>query len=65
MESTNTGTRPGPTPTGDLSPAATDVRDALEKFARMYPQLSGPRLVLMLAQCYCPARLKRRHRNAR
>jgi hypothetical protein len=49
-------------PDPPLSPAALDVRHALEDLAREYPEASAPALVLLLARRYIQARLKRRER---
>ena len=46
----------------DLSPAALNVRDELERIARQHPDETGPELVLRLARAYCPIRLKPKER---
>jgi len=57
------GRRPmQPDPPEGLSPAALDVRHALEDLARQHPEASAPALVLALARRYIQARLKRRER---
>lgn len=50
---------------GGLSPAALDVRHALEDLARQHPEASAPSLVLALARKWIPARLKKRARKER
>lgn len=50
-------------PDPPLSPAALDVRHALEDLARQYPEASAPALVLALARKWIPARLKKRERS--
>ena len=49
-------------PEPPLSDAARDVTHEVEVLARQYPDATGPELALMLAQRYCPARLKRGER---
>lgn len=54
-----------PDPRDGLSPAALDVRHALEDLARQHPEASAPSLVLALARKWIPARLKKRARKER
>jgi len=46
-----------------LTPAAREVRDVLEGFARLHGYHGAPELVAVLARIYIPARLKRRWRR--